>query len=97
MVDQNCGRPGHIARVCPGAAGGFSGHTGGGFRGGSGRGGGANGVVKCFRCQGLNHYARDCMAAPGTTVYDNKPKACYKCHQEGHIARECPQGAEYAT
>ncbi|CAE6396229.1 cellular nucleic acid-binding protein [Rhizoctonia solani AG-1 IB] len=82
------------------AAGGLGGHSaaGGGFRGGFGRGGGAaNGTVKCFRCQGPNHYARDCMAAPGTTALDSKPKTCYKCHKEGHIARECPEGAEYAT
>ncbi|KAG8707866.1 hypothetical protein FRC09_001567 [Ceratobasidium sp. 395] len=84
---------GHIARACPGSGGGFGG--GGGFRPGFNRA--ANGPVKCFRCQGLNHYARDCMAAPGTTVLDSKPKTCYKCHQEGHIARDCPENAEYAT
>ncbi|TFK43567.1 hypothetical protein BDQ12DRAFT_675186 [Crucibulum laeve] len=49
--------------------------------------------------------ARDCLAAPGTTMNDiptgpaagniNKSKTCYKCQQEGHIARECPENAEF--
>ncbi|KAJ1309132.1 hypothetical protein OPQ81_004808 [Rhizoctonia solani] len=54
-------------------------------------------IARCFRCHGLNHFARDCMAPAGTTVHDNKAKTCYKCHKEGHIARECPDGAEFAT
>lgn len=41
--------------------------------------------------------ARDCLAAPGTTMNDslptgpaagnlNKSKTCYKCQQEGHVS-----------
>ncbi|QRW16460.1 Zinc finger, CCHC-type [Rhizoctonia solani] len=94
----NCGRPVSDSFIQH-AAGGLAGNSaaGGGFRGGSGRGAGVNATVKCFRCQGPNHYARDCMAAPGTITLDSKPKTCYKCHKEGHIARACPEGAEYAT
>ncbi|KAF8076346.1 hypothetical protein FPV67DRAFT_1471386 [Lyophyllum atratum] len=63
--------------------------------------------VKCYRCGGPNHMARDCLAAPGTGgILDstptgpaagniNKTKTCYKCQQEGHIARECPENAEF--
>lgn len=62
--------------------------------------------VKCFRCGGFNHMSKDCLAAPGTSVADqkiisngggHKDKICYKCSQQGHIARECPQTAEYAS
>jgi len=66
--------------------------------------------VKCFRCGGLNHMSRDCLAAPGTTVSEvivtngnsnagnsngNKSKTCYRCQQEGHIARDCPTLSEF--
>jgi hypothetical protein len=47
--------------------------------------------------------ARDCLAAPGTTMNDsiptgpaagnlNKSKTCYKCQQEGHVSNlsRCP-------
>ncbi|KAI6035347.1 hypothetical protein F5J12DRAFT_792758 [Pisolithus orientalis] len=61
--------------------------------------------VKCYRCGGPNHMARDCLATLGTTVADgvptgtnanaNKNKTCYKCGQEGHIARECSDNAEF--
>ncbi|KAF8138525.1 hypothetical protein EV363DRAFT_532021 [Boletus edulis] len=47
--------------------------------------------VKCYRCGGPNHMARDCLAAPGATFADgaslglNKNKTCYKCGHEGHV------------
>lgn len=108
----NCGRFGHIARACPNGAG-----TGGGGGGGGGAmfasrapppGRALNTStlppVKCYRCGGPNHLARDCLAAPGTNVGDaptgpremNKSRTCYKCQQEGHIARDCPENGEFA-
>lgn len=82
----HCGRPGHIARMCPQA------RTLGGF-GGGGRGGAfpprpraaanPDGTpVKCYRCNGENHLARDCLAPR-----DDSAKKCYKCNETGHIAR----------
>ncbi|PVG00475.1 hypothetical protein CPB86DRAFT_701076, partial [Serendipita vermifera] len=55
-----CGRIGHIARFCPaqGTAGGSFGK----------RPSASTSPVKCYRCGGLNHMARDCMAPAGTTV-----------------------------
>ncbi|KAI0685030.1 hypothetical protein BC835DRAFT_574146 [Cytidiella melzeri] len=63
---------------------------------------------RCYRCGGPNHMARDCLAAPGSTVSDgaliptapanpNRNKTCYKCQLEGHIARDCPESAEYGA
>ncbi|KAF5364251.1 hypothetical protein D9756_000659 [Leucocoprinus leucothites] len=56
--------------------------------------------VKCYRCGGPNHMAKDCLA-PGMATDSvptgpaAKPKTCYKCQQEGHIARDCPDTAEF--
>lgn len=61
-VKQNCGRFGHIARVCPGGAGMAGGFGGGmGFRApppGRGLNTSALPPVKCYRCGGPNHMAR---------------------------------------
>ncbi|OJT12571.1 hypothetical protein TRAPUB_10895 [Trametes pubescens] len=86
---QNCGRFGHFARSCPSS-------TGGGFASRAPPPGRALNTstlppVKCYRCGGPNHMARDCLAPPGTTAETgvhvgnpNKNKTCYKCQQEGH-------------
>ncbi|RDX53763.1 hypothetical protein OH76DRAFT_1415862 [Lentinus brumalis] len=96
---QNCGRYGHFARSCPnGAFGGRPAPPGRTLAS-------TLPAIKCYRCGGPNHMARDCLAAPGTTVADtgapvgnpNKNKTCYKCQQEGHIARDCPENADYAA
>ncbi|KAI0797043.1 hypothetical protein C8Q75DRAFT_729847 [Abortiporus biennis] len=99
---NNCGRAGHFARNCPNSgANGFASRAPP-----PGRSLNTSTLppVKCYRCGGPNHMARDCLAAPGTTVADttanagggnpNKNKTCYKCQQEGHIARDCPENAE---
>ncbi|KAG5717173.1 hypothetical protein E4T56_gene10324 [Termitomyces sp. T112] len=104
---ENCGRFGHIARTCPngtlGATTGFATRVPP-----PGRALNTSTLppVKCYRCGGPNHMARDCLAAPGATPIDstplgptagisNKNKTCYKCQQEGHIARECPENTDY--
>ncbi|KIM90756.1 hypothetical protein PILCRDRAFT_58680, partial [Piloderma croceum F 1598] len=102
-----CGRFGHIARTCPSAGG----TPGTGFASRAPPPGRALNTstlppVKCYRCGGPNHMARDCLAAPGTTSDSlptgpagnlNKNKTCYKCSMEGHIARDCPENAEFAA
>ena len=50
-----------------GGRGGFSGV--GGFRGGGFQN---NRAIVCRACGGMNHYARDCQAAPTATK-------CYSC------------------
>jgi len=60
--------------------------TRGGFRSAGAAGGGE--AIKCFRCNGLNHYARDCLApapasSPATAV--TTTKACYNCGKIGHV------------
>ena len=39
------------------------------------------------RCNGDNHLARDCLAAPAPR--DDSTKKCYKCQEVGHIAKDC--------
>ncbi|KAH9947221.1 hypothetical protein B0H21DRAFT_692394 [Amylocystis lapponica] len=91
---QNCGRFGHIARTCPNpvSAVGFASRVPP-----PGRALNTSTIppIKCYRCGGPNHMARDCLAAPGATILDtvavggnpNKNKTCYKCQQEGHASR----------
>jgi len=112
----SCGRFGHIARACPNGGAGFAGSnnpSGPGFASrapppGRGLNTASLPPVRCFKCGGLNHMSRDCLAPPGTSVADqriisngehnnNKEKTCYKCSQPGHIARECPQNTEYTS
>ncbi|KDR83780.1 hypothetical protein GALMADRAFT_55914, partial [Galerina marginata CBS 339.88] len=105
-----CGRFGHFARNCQNPAGGVG---GGGFASRAPPPGRALNTstlppVKCYRCGGPNHLARDCLAAPGTAMNEsiptgpaaaniNKNKTCYKCQQEGHIARDCPEASEFVS
>ena len=39
--------------------------------------------MRCFKCGGKGHMARDCAAPP-------RPRACYLCAQLGHDSRDCP-------
>jgi hypothetical protein len=60
--------------------------TRGGFRSAGVAGGGE--AIKCFRCNGLNHYARDCLAPVPTSsaaASVTTGKACYNCGKTGHV------------
>ncbi|KAL7412304.1 hypothetical protein BDY24DRAFT_370817 [Mrakia frigida] len=80
--------------------GGFRSQPMGGFGGGFPRAPGGFGGprvnlaavgTKCYRCNGDNHFARDCPTPAGLVSGGvPKPKTCYKCQETGHIARECP-------
>ncbi|KDQ29009.1 hypothetical protein PLEOSDRAFT_1039301, partial [Pleurotus ostreatus PC15] len=104
---KTCGRFGHFARNCTGGPAGVAGSAFASRAPPPGRALNTSTLppVKCYRCGGPNHMARDCLAAPGTTVNDsiagvssnvNKTKTCYKCQQEGHIARECPENGDFS-
>ncbi|KAI9464301.1 hypothetical protein F5148DRAFT_982202, partial [Russula earlei] len=93
-----CGHFGHIARVCPNEVPEY------GFVSRAPPPGRSLNVaslpaVKCYRCGGPNHMARDCLAPPYTVTEDMNGakvpvKTCYKCKTDGHIARDCPEGRE---
>ncbi|KAJ7937078.1 hypothetical protein B0H13DRAFT_1589022, partial [Mycena leptocephala] len=94
-----CGRFGHIARACPGS-GALGGHAFASRPPPPGRALNTSTLppVKCYRCGGPNHMAKDCLAAESslpTGPASMKSKTCYKCQQEGHIARECPENADF--
>ncbi|KAJ7827531.1 hypothetical protein B0H14DRAFT_2367589, partial [Mycena olivaceomarginata] len=93
-----CGRFGHIARTCPGTLGGPA------FASRPPPPGRALNMstlppVKCYRCGGPNHMARDCLATVDTAIPTGpasmKSKTCYKSQQEGHIARECLENTDF--
>ncbi|KAF7313310.1 hypothetical protein HMN09_00486400 [Mycena chlorophos] len=88
----NCGKYGHISKVCPAGSLGFAARPAP-----SGRALNTATLppVKCYRCGQMNHYARDCLAPPGTEGGYVRPKTCYRCQQEGHIARDCPELQTY--
>ncbi|KAJ7180010.1 hypothetical protein C8R43DRAFT_871270, partial [Mycena crocata] len=103
-----CGRFGHIARTCPSGALGGPAFASRPPPPGRALNTSTLPPVKCYRCGGPNHMARDCLAAAGTIAADprdpsiptgpagmNRTKTCYKCQQEGHIARECPENADF--
>ncbi|CAG2214395.1 CNBP [Mytilus edulis] len=46
-----------------------------------------DGYVRCYRCNGRGHFARDCSALLNIQ--------CYHCHNIGHYARECPNRVCY--
>jgi len=95
---HSCGRVGHFFRSC---------HSGTGFVSRApppGRGLNMAAIpIKCFRCNGPNHMAKDCLATPSSLLESlpssnlnrNKNKTCYKCNTEGHIARDCPENADW--
>ena len=40
---------------------------------------------RCYKCNGPNHFARDCMQRRQTTH-----QRCYRCNKTGHLVRDCP-------
>jgi len=108
----NCGHFGHIARVCPNDAGAaaaaqaqaqeFGGFVSRAPPPGRGLNTASLPPIKCYRCGGPNHMARDCLAPPysvnedmnGAKVPAPPVETCYKCKAPGHIARDCPEGRE---
>ncbi|KAF8192567.1 hypothetical protein BJ912DRAFT_1057917 [Pholiota molesta] len=108
---KNCGRFGHFARNCQNAPG----IGGPGFASRAPPPGRALNTstlppVKCYRCGGPNHLARDCLAAPGTTLNDasiptgpqqpisTKTRLATSANKRAtFIARDCPEVSEFVS
>lgn len=53
------------------------------------------GKARCFKCDGLGHFARDCPQPEDNDEDDGYDEEyddrCFTCHGLGHFARDCPQ------
>ncbi len=81
---QNCGRYGHMSKSCSSFG------TVTPARPPAGPVAGLAAPIRCFRCNGINHYAKDCTAPPFASAQlgtvNMTSKTCYKCQKEGHVS-----------